>query len=248
MKNSETLEARLSHEMKSTRGLFRSMLAKAARWLLAIRYRLLSRRYDKLVIERVGSIQLVVLPGVFNPVLLRSGAFQARFLETYELERDESVLDLGTGSGIAAIAVARGGCQVSAVDINPNAVRCTKINAILNEVEDRIRIYQGDLFEPVLGQKFDLVLFNPPFHIGQPQNELDRAWRGVGIFERFAQDLSAFLTESGRALLLLSSDGDGEHLLDLLDEAGCSVSILAVSDLINEVLTIYEVKAARTPK
>ena len=78
-----------------------------------------------------------------------------------------AVLDMGTGSGIAAIAAARRGARVVAVDISTEAVRCARINVLLNRVDDRVEIRCGDLFEPVQGERFDLVLFNPPFYAGQ---------------------------------------------------------------------------------
>ncbi len=59
--------------------------------------------------------------------------------------------------------------RVVAVDINPAAVRCAQINALLNQLEQRIEVRRGDLFAPVAGERFDLVLFNPPFLRGAPR-------------------------------------------------------------------------------
>ena len=84
----------------------RSVLASLTRFWLKLRYRLLSRRYRRLVLEIVDGVPLVVLPEVFNPVLLRSGATMARTLSRLPA-RDAprlSVLDLGTGSGIGAVS------------------------------------------------------------------------------------------------------------------------------------------------
>ena len=97
-----------------------------------------------------------------------------------------SALDMGTGSGVGAIFAARRGYRVVAVDINPQAVRCARINTLLNRLEERIEVRRGDLFEPVRGERFDLVLFNPPFFVGEPRSDLDRAWRGREVLERFA--------------------------------------------------------------
>ena len=49
----------------------------------------------------------------------------------------------------------------------------------MNQLEHRIDVRHGDLFEPVAGERFDLVLFNPPFLLGAPQDERDAAWRSV---------------------------------------------------------------------
>jgi HemK-related putative methylase len=211
------------------------------KWL-TLRYRLLGRRYNRLVIEWLDGVPLVVLPQVFNPVLLRTGAFLARTLVRLPLGAagaDLAVLDMGAGSGVGAVFAARRGARVVAVDINPEAVRCARMNALLNHLEERIEVREGDLFAPVAGLTFDLVLFNPPFYRGVPRSKLDQAWRGLDVFERFARGLAGALKPGGRALVVLSSDGDCQDMLAELEAAGFTVEALAQSDLINEVLTVY---------
>ena len=225
----------------------RRVAAALARAWLKLRYRILSRRYDCLVLEEIDGVPLVVLPQVFNPVLLRSGGLMARALNRLPFETTSpSVLDLGTGSGVGAVFAARRGATVTAVDINPAAVRCARINALLNKVDDRIEVCLGDLFEPVQGRQFDLVLFNPPFYRGVPSDNLDHAWRGQDVFERFAAGLGSMLTPDGYGLLTLSSDGDCDELLAELVAAGFRNEIVDQTDLINEVVTIYAVRRQTT--
>jgi release factor glutamine methyltransferase len=184
---------------------------------------------------------LVVLPDVFNPKLLRSGEFLVQQLSRAEvLPPGSSVLDLGSGSGAAGVAAARRGCVVTAVDINPSAVRCTRINALLNEVHIDAR--QGDLFEPVQTGRFDVVLFNPPYYRGVPRDALDHAWRSTDVPERFAGQLSAHLAPGGHALVVLSSDGDPRSFLGFLERNGLSTRIVASRDFTNEVMHVYEVR------
>jgi HemK-related putative methylase len=218
----------------------RVAVALVRAWL-TLRYQVLSRRYNRLTLEALDGVPLLVLPQVFNPVLLRTGAFMARALAQQSLA-DRAVLDMGTGSGIGAVFAARGGARVTAVDINAEAARCARINALMNHVDDRVDVRQGDLFEPVRGQRFDLVLFNPPFYRGVPSDNLDHAWRGLDVFERFAGGLADMLTPSGHALLVLSSDGDCHELLAELAAAGFRNEVVEQKDLINEVLTIYAVR------
>lgn len=219
----------------------RGVAASLARTWLDLRYRRLGRRYNRLVLEEVDGVPLVVMPQVFNPVLLRSGAIMARAIGRLPLKAGASVLDLGTGSGIGAVFAARRGASVVAVDINPEAVRCARINALLNKAEDRIDVRLGDLFEPVEGLRFDLVLFNPPYYRGVPRDNLDRAWRGQDVFERFAAGLGRMLAPGGHALLILSTDGDCGELLAELEAAGFRNEIVERTDLINEIATVYAV-------
>jgi hypothetical protein len=90
-------------------------------------------------------------------------------------------------------------------------------------------------------ERFDLVLFNPPFYQGMPKDALDHAWRGVDVFERFATGLTIYLAPGGQALLVLSTDGDAAGMLAALDGVGLKHQVVARRDLGNEVLTIHRV-------
>ncbi len=216
-------------------------LAPFVRLWLTFRYQIFSRRYNQLVLEQIGDTPLLILPQVFNPVLLRTGQFMAEVLSHFPFEAIETVLDLGTGSGVGAIFAAQQGAQVVASDINPEAVRCVQLNALLNQVETQVEVRQGDLFASVAGQQFDLVCFNPPFYRGQPNHLLAQAWRGETVFERFAMQLSYYLKPKGQALLILSTDGAGDELLDLLRTQNFEIDIQAERDYINEIVTAYRV-------
>lgn len=204
---------------------------------------LLRRRLGRVVVEQVDGVPLLVLPQVFNPVLFRSGEILARAVAASpEAPAGSRALDLGTGSGIGAVFAARRGYRVVAVDLNPEAVRCARLNALLNGCEERIEIRQGDLFEPVAAETFDLVLFNPPFFRGDPRDPLDLAWRGAGVLERFAAGLPRALAPGGTALVALSTDGDGGALLAALADGGFAIGTALRRDLGNEVITVHAVR------
>lgn len=213
---------------------------------LRLRHQVIGRRYRRLVLERVDGVPLVIFPDVFNPVLLRSGAFLARNLPApvrsiaSESTRPRA-LDVGTGSGIGAIFAARLGYRVVAVDINPEAVRCARINVLLNDLDELVEIRSGDLFGPVAGQRFDLVVFNPPFFRGAPTDQLDQAWRAPDVIERFADGLGQVLRPGGQARIVLSTDGEWRAMLDALGSVGFVAQPTVGKDFGNEVLTVYAV-------
>ena len=216
---------------------------RAWRALLRLKLALVDRRkYRSVVLEHVDGIPLVVLPDVFNPSLLRSGEFLVQQLSRQQLlSRGSRVLDLGSGSGAGGVAAAKRGCEVIAVDINPSAVRCTRINALLNNVDIDVR--QGDLFAPVAGERFDVVLFNPPYYRGVPRDALDHAWRSPDMPERFARELRAHLAPDGYALVVLSSDGDNDGFLTSLEGNGFAREVVARRDFMNEVMCVHRIRA-----
>ena len=208
----------------------------------------LRRRLGQVALEAVDGVPLIVLPEVFNPVVFRTGTVLARTIASSPWARPRAegsrALDLGTGSGVGAVFAARRGHRVVAVDLNPEAVRCARLNALLHRLEDRIEAREGDLFAPVAGEAFDLILFNPPFFRGAPRSRIDLAWRGTDVLERFAAGLPAALAPDGVALLLLSTDGDGPALLDTLERGGFAIEAAARRDFGNEVVTVYAVRRA----
>ena len=116
-----------------------------------------------------------------------------------------TALDLGTGCGVQALLVGRQSDRVVALDVNPRAARFTEFNARLNglhNVECRI----GDLFAPVRGSSFDLVVANPPFVVSPDSLFVfrDSPEPGDAISRTVVSQIPAFLTEGGFAHVLVS--------------------------------------------
>jgi release factor glutamine methyltransferase len=225
-------------------GWARRLLGKAA---FLGNARQIKRRYNAFALERIVGVPIFCIPGVFNPKLMRTGEFFASHLSAAEIAPGSAVLDMGTGSGVCAIVAARRTAQVIAVDINPEAVRCATANVWLNNVQDAVKIKHGDLFSPVGNDRFDLVLFNPPFIHGTPENDLDRAWRSTDVAERFARELPRHLKPNGQALVLLSTFGNSERFVAALHKQSLSMSVIATRRYLNERLTIVRVHVPQGP-
>lgn len=219
-----------------------------SRFLLLLKRPWLLRRVRRPVIETVDGVPLVVFPQVLNPVVFRSGEMLARtiaespLLETDGVTPRPLALDMGTGSGVGAVFAARRGFSVIAVDLNPHAVRCARVNALVNGVENQIEVRQGDLFAPVQEHQFDLILFNPPFFRGEPKGDFDLAWRATDVLERFAAGLARHLKPRGLALVILSTDGDAAGMLRALADHELQTSPVAQRHWGNEIMTIYGVR------
>lgn len=85
------------------------------------------------------------------------------------------VLDIGTGSGAIAIALARhmSDCRVWAVDISPDALAVARINVDKYSLQQRVALLEGNLFEPVKGMAFDIIVSNPPYIVRDDLIELE---------------------------------------------------------------------------
>lgn len=218
------------------------LIARLIGKAMTLGYRLAGKhRYDDFRVERVHGLRFLVTPSVFNPKVPRTGAFLASLLEASLAGRNHEVLDMGTGSGVCAVFAAKLARRVVAVDINPAAVRCTGINALLNGVERKIDVRQGDLFAPVNGEQFDLILFNPPFLRGLPRDDRDKAWRSADVGERFAAGLRAHLKPGGSALVVLSTFGDARHFLEEFSKQGLTICVLAQRRFVNERLIVFRI-------
>jgi release factor glutamine methyltransferase len=224
------------------------VLAKLAGWLLTLGNRLLGNtRYDDFRLERICGVPIMVTPSVFNPKLLRTGEFFASQIDSALVGVDSEVLDMGTGTGVCAVFAAKHARRVVAVDINPAAAHCARINALLNRQEHKIDVRHGDLFEAVRHERFDLILFNPPFVLGTPRDDRDRAWRSNDVAGRFAADLHAHLKPGGCALVLLSTYGDGGAFLLEFHKKAFIVSVLARRQFVNERVTIFKLQMPACP-
>jgi ribosomal protein L3 glutamine methyltransferase len=90
-----------------------------------------------------------------------------------------SVLDLCTGSGCLAVLAARAfpDAQIDAVDISKDALDVAARNIADYGLEDRVRLHRGDLFKPLGGKRYDLIISNPPYVDAQGMAELPRECR-----------------------------------------------------------------------
>lgn len=215
------------------------------RRLLWWRFLLFQRhRHGSLALERVAGRPFVVLPGVFNPSLFFTSSFFAENLSHELIPPGAKVLDVGTGTGVGAVFAAQWAARVVGVDINPEAVRCARINVLLNRLEDRVEVVEGDLFAPVQQRRFDVVMFSPPFYAGQPKDPLDRAFRSEGIAERFASRLDAHLAPGGHCLVVLSTAGEQDRFLAAFRGNEFDIDVAAQRSLSTEELTMFRLSPA----
>lgn len=139
------------------------------------------------------------------------------------------VLDLGTGSGVIAIAIKRErpDWEVSAVDCSPGALRWARHNAARHDAD--VTFLEGRWFEPVSGRRFDLILANPPYiALGDPHLEALRheptqalvaGADGLADIRHICEQASAYLSPGGMLALEHGMD-QAAAVRELLQAAG----------------------------
>jgi len=154
-------------------------------------------------------MRIVVFPGVLRPP--SDAALLGRVMARHAGElTGGTALDLCSGTGILGLTAARLGARATAVDLSRRAVLNARLNARLNGLA--LEVLRGDLFEPVRGRRFDLIVSNPPYIPappgGAPRGEA-RAWDagpdGREFVDRICDGAAAHLRPGGRVLLVHSS-------------------------------------------
>ena len=137
----------------------------------------------------------------------------------------ESVLDLCTGSGCLAILASRNfpNAAIDAVDISKDAIEVASHNVRDYSLEDRITLHRGDLFAPLGGKRYDLIISNPPYvdALGmaslprecraEPKLAFDGGADGLDIIRKILSQAGRHLTPEGG---LLCEIGRGRELLE----------------------------------
>jgi methylase of polypeptide subunit release factors len=116
-----------------------------------------------------------------------------------------SALDVATGNGIQALLASRHADGVVATDVNPRALEFARLNAALNRASN-IELREGSYFEPVEGERFDLLTCNPPYVISPEARYVyrDSGLPGDAVSRDVVRSAPEFLNEGGFATVLVS--------------------------------------------
>ena len=147
--------------------------------------------------------------------------------------RVDRAVDVGTGSGIHALLAAQHARHVIATDVNPRAIAYTELNAALNGLRN-IECRQGSLFDPVAGEKFDLITCNAPYVVSPERRWVyrDSEFSEDEVSERVILAAAEHLTEGGYAAMLVSwlafdENNPDERVLAWAEASGCESWILS---------------------
>jgi len=133
-------------------------------------------------------------------------------LESIEIGNHRKSLDMGCGTGIIAIHLAKQGLEVTAVDIDERAISNTIHNAKKNGVS--IKVVRSDLFERIK-DRYDIIAFNPPYLPSKGENvSWDGGEGGVEVIDRFLREAFNHLSPFGDIYMVVSSFTDMKTMIE----------------------------------
>lgn len=213
----------------------------------------LIERHEKLAYPHdveFGGANLRIEKGVFCPTLTNTSPV---LLHAIDVQPGERVLDVFSGCGAFGIIAALRGAEAVTIDSSRNAVECAKRNAARNNVASRIDIRLGDV--RIIsdagkggirrGERFDLVIANPPLLPGEPHGPLSAAIfsPGFDVITAFISSLPSYLSPNGRCFLLTSDvlDRAGLEVTALCSQRGMSASLHATRDVGYERYRVHRI-------
>jgi release factor glutamine methyltransferase len=165
--------------------------------------------------------------------------------DNLEIKEGQSVLEIGTGSGIVAMYASRLTDRITVTDINSDACLLAERNFKDNNIED-IEILFGNLFEPVENRKFDVILFNTPYLPTEDDEVIDDTinyafdggLNGRKVIDIFLDEVGNHLNDGGIVQMIQSSLSGNQETLDKLDELGFIAEIKASEHFFFEDITL----------
>lgn len=205
--------------------------------------------YDTDAFRDVGLETLRVHRGVLPPDRALTSPKLAQFLySNTSLYGDKKVLEVGSGSGILSMVMAKhGATKVVATDIMDACVENTRENARILGLDEIVDVRKGDLFEPVAEERFDIIFFAHPFYCAKPTegNSLAVAiMDDGGLFKKFLSEAKTHLNPGGKILSPFSdAAGEGNHPRCHAENHGYRINPLEVPDS-DGYLMVYELTPA----
>jgi len=163
-----------------------------------------------------NNLTFIGLNSVFSPIIFEDTFF---FYENLPICANDEFLEIGCGTGFISVNFAIKGANVTATDINHNAIKNTKLNSILHNTENKLKIQYSNVFENISNSaKFDAIFWNVPFifHVNKELSTLEQSIFDIeynGI-RKYISNIKFYLKSNGKAFLGFSSSSGNKELLE----------------------------------
>ena len=167
----------------------------------------------------------VIVPRSYIGDFLVNGMLGSEGEPLVDADNVSTVLDICTGSGCLAILAANffPDAKIDATDLSAEALDVARINLQDHDLESHITLHQGDLFAPVTGKRYDLILANPPYVAKAETEAFPPEYKaepllahisgedGLDLTRRIMREAPNHLTKGG---LLICEIGTGRHIIE----------------------------------
>lgn len=184
-----------------------------------------SKKHDSTYLEKIGPFNVYISPNVYSPRYFPETQWYGEHLPS--IVQGNSFLEIGIGSGLVSLNLAKSGSKVVGVDINPEAVETTRRNFKINGLDGSF--FVSDIFESVSG-KFDYIFWNHPWQNCQDipselksEKTFDEDYR---LLRRFIAQSKDYLTDDGSLLLGTSAYADLEAMSAIYTANGYDSEII----------------------
>jgi release factor glutamine methyltransferase len=187
---------------------------------------IVARTYKPLLVKYLSStrtyswkgITLEIPPEVFHPGFFTSTKILLNYIK-HKNFKGNLFLELGAGSGLISVYVAKKGANVTATDINTVAINFLKKNAEQNNVD--LNIIHSDIFNSIPVCLFDTIIINPPYYKKQPSTNTDYAWycgENGEYFQKLFKHLKSYVHGKTEVLMVLCDGCDLQMIKNFAHE------------------------------
>ena len=167
-------------------------------------------------------------------------------LDNIKITKNDTILDIGTGSAVISIFCAKKTKNVVASDISDEILKIAEKNAKLNNI-DHIKFVKSNLFENI-DNKFSKIIFNPPYLPADQKDQskikysLESGENGRDITDEFIKNVKSYITPEGTIYLVQSSLTNYEKTILELEKLGFEVKIKASKNFFFEEIVLIEIR------
>ena len=173
-------------------------------------------------------------------------------VDSFDIKKDEKILEIGTGTGLIALNCAKKGANVICTDINPYSLEITNKNIEINKniIKGSIEVIYSDLFSNIKNKEiFDIIIFNPPYlptskdeivgGSGWFDKAVDGGKTGLNVTKRFIEEINGHLKKDGSVFLIYSSLSDRNTLEKIIRDNVFSYDIVNKCFFETEKIFVY---------
>jgi len=177
-------------------------------------------------IFKYQDITVKVFPGVFHPGLFYSTKFICDFLGTQPI-RNQSLLELGCGTGLISILCAKTGALVTASDVSKTALTNSATNVSANHVS--VDIIYSDVFDNLAQKTFDWIIINPPYYAKAAENERELAWhcgKDFDYFQKLFETIGDHIHTATNIVMVLTLGCELEKIVGIARKNGFQFELI----------------------